>query len=120
MGVSVGGSWVAVRVAGGGGVNVWVGTGLFVKVLVTVKVRVGVRVGVCVRVGVAVSVVVGTRKPVDVGRGVDEDRKVTVMATPGTKVAVQVAGIRYCGVKVSVGRTSSAGTVGGGNGFRLV
>lgn len=112
--VFVGVIGVAVRVAGGRGVKVRVG------VRVMVKVRVGVNVRVTVLVGVGVSVPVGSRKPVELGRGVAEGCNVPVMAKPGSLVGVQVAGRRYCGVNVWVGRTSKAGMVGGGNGFRLL
>ncbi len=99
-----------------------VGRGVKVRVGGGVMVGVRVVVGVCVTVlvGVAVSVVVGTRKPVELGRTVVEGRKVLVMAAPGSRVGVHVAGKRYWGVNVWVGRTSRAGRVGGGNGFKPV
>jgi hypothetical protein len=87
---------------------VFVGTRVSVRVLVMVGVLVGVGVFVGVDVKVAITQPVGEGGMVCVG----------FSGGPALKgVAVQVAG-RERSVGVLVGRSSIAGMVGGGNGFK--
>lgn len=92
-------------------------------VMVGVGVRLGVRVIVAVKVGVMVGVQVGTTKPVALGASVKVgfnstgDGDCWGLADPA--VGVQVAGSRS-GVLVRVGKTSTDGMVGCGNGFKLL
>lgn len=68
-------------------------------------------------VGVRVGVALGKTNPVAVGSGVEEARSVAVASMDG--IGVQVAG-KLRGVGVSLGSETTAGSVGGGNGFKAL
>jgi hypothetical protein len=104
---------VRVGVREGVKVNVIDGVRVAVSVLVAVGVLVGVSDGVSVTVGE------GMMYSVPEGMGVEDGTRVPITSVATVPTGVQVVAIRW-GVADEVGRTSRAGRVGIGKGFKLL